>query len=168
MARGNGSAACTTQAGTRGGQAAVKLFASSEAAREFAAGALDEPTPDDGEESPLRQMWDALRFARTHDMTVACIEGGRVVAAICWRPCYGANKTLVSHLGSTRKGLGSLLLRHAAADAASRGEGLYLESLPGAAGFYERYGFASDEISELGYPIFTLGPDATAALALST
>jgi len=124
------------------------------------------PGPADGEASALRTIHDALRFAAPKDRNaVALGEYGQVLAAISWTPACADGQTVVRYLGSARKGLGRALVACAAADASSRDEGLILESLPSAAGFYRKLGFCCYGRSELGYPLFALDPLAADALA---
>ena len=115
---------------TPGGERSVSLFERTKAPR------------NRDQAAALNQMADALCFSEPGDTTAACLEDGRLLGAVCWRPRhFGA--TLVCNLGSARQGLGTLLLAQAAADAAGRGEGLTLEAVPSAVGFYERLGFTN-------------------------
>jgi hypothetical protein len=127
-----------------------------------------QPSASDGENTAVRQIHDALCFAGQRDQVLIALDNEQTIAAVCWTPSSAAGITLLRYLGSSRKGLGTELLRKVAADAAIRQEGLFLEAVPTAAGFYKQLGFRRDGWSDIGYPCFALTPGQTAKLAKSS
>ncbi len=118
-----------------------------------------------GETPAIGAMRDAVNAALPGDRIVVAWDGEALVGALAYRASDVGGGTLVSYLGSRKRGVGRALLRAAARSAAGRGEGLRAAAIPTAAGFYEHLGFRRARAAGTLLPMFVLDPAGTAAFA---
>jgi predicted N-acetyltransferase YhbS len=118
-----------------------------------------------GETSAIGAMRDAVNAALPGDRIVLAWEGRALVGALAFRPSDVGGGTLVSYVGSRKRGVGRELVRAAARSAAERKEGLRAAAIPLASGFYERLGFRRARKGGMLLPLFVLDARRTAAFA---
>ncbi len=118
-----------------------------------------------GETPAVGAMRDAVNASLPGDRIVLAWEGDALVGAVAYRPSDIAGGTLVTYLGSRKRGVGTVLVRAAARSAAARKEGLRVTVIPTAAGFYERLGFTRGRAASSSLPHFELDARLTAVFA---
>jgi GNAT superfamily N-acetyltransferase len=121
-----------------------------------------------GETPAIGAMRDAVNAALPGDTILLAWDGDALVGALAYRPSDIGGGTLVSYVGSRKRGVGRALLRMAARSAAARSEGLRAAAIPTAAGFYERLGFSRARAAGTLLPMFELDARRTEAFAAAT
>jgi GNAT superfamily N-acetyltransferase len=118
-----------------------------------------------GETPAIGAMRDAVNASLPGDWIVLAWEGEALVGALAYRPTDIGGGTLVSYVGSRKRGVGRRLVRVAARSAAGRGAGLRAAAIPLASGFWERLGFRRVRKGGTLLPVFVLDARRTAAFA---